>query len=885
MANLLTGDYEAVLQIAIRQINGLLGTLHQNGARQDAALQVPHSSTGRIGDPPRKPHVGGFEDWVVGFQRASPGRGLQDLQAQLTAAAPPGVALMLTDAFTELDESWGIRWPTKGVVRGLTNLQVASPTITVPEGSSSEVTVNAGIRAHYYPDSGTLDLPAPVHGEVEAAFEVRVSYPISLDRPLPRHATLFIAPSSQDAKIQFHAAPGSGVSAGGEAALAAQVRKALREDLTLLPVGLPRGFPFTIFKGLGTGSSQAIALPFQLSGAAPPASGVQPLTQSFIDSSGFAVAVSKEYVTGLFDQAVEAIRAGINGQPVEVPVGPWTITYHLRFTSGPTLTFQTGTIEISGEVTAERQFLPDGWVRFKQPIVLVFDSPSRSFIIPMRYGEPDVSERFVNHQQAVDMVRTQIQAALDANKQAVRDLFDQGRANLVGALRTFDPVANVSYTGVEITPDGVIVRSEIGSAARRPPVVDIAETHGSMAFTAFQSWIPAGRIDRFIWSWVEHPPYTKWGVVNSFTDEHRFIFPKPAAATQLSQICLRIEGTQTLPGGQEVSVVAGTTCHVPVPEFEIDVPSWWQPVTLPIWQPGVTDTTVLRNAIAAHVSVQVNVPAKEPLAQNTLVYFADWEAEKPLDALSAALGRVRNSSALGVIVVLPAGAFDASRREIESKLASSDERRALVQFTEDDEDGWTRMFAVIKRPSACLVNARREFVWKHEGEPDPADLAAALDQHAVPTSAPRFRPLRLTISPGDPAPDVFFETDAREQYAVHRFRGQKVLLNFWQSWSAPCLTELGRLQRLYEARKDAPFIVAFHGGKNSDALEDIRNRLGLSFALVQDSQQQIARQYGVRCWPTTISVDADGRIQQVQFGIGHEQLAPSGNQKPAVQLA
>ena len=28
MANVLTGDYEPVLQIAIRQVNGLLGTLH-----------------------------------------------------------------------------------------------------------------------------------------------------------------------------------------------------------------------------------------------------------------------------------------------------------------------------------------------------------------------------------------------------------------------------------------------------------------------------------------------------------------------------------------------------------------------------------------------------------------------------------------------------------------------------------------------------------------------------------------------------------------------------------------------------------------------------------------------------------------------------------------
>ena len=39
MANSLTGDYEAVLEIAIRQINGVLGTLHQNGASGTLPLE------------------------------------------------------------------------------------------------------------------------------------------------------------------------------------------------------------------------------------------------------------------------------------------------------------------------------------------------------------------------------------------------------------------------------------------------------------------------------------------------------------------------------------------------------------------------------------------------------------------------------------------------------------------------------------------------------------------------------------------------------------------------------------------------------------------------------------------------------------------------------
>ena len=125
VANSLTGDYEAALQIAIRQINGLLGTLHQNGATADAALQLPHSATLRIADR-QQPVAGGFEDWVTKFQRAGPGRGLGDIRAQLTAAAPPGAARMLTEAFETLYENWGNILPPPGTLHGLARLQVSS---------------------------------------------------------------------------------------------------------------------------------------------------------------------------------------------------------------------------------------------------------------------------------------------------------------------------------------------------------------------------------------------------------------------------------------------------------------------------------------------------------------------------------------------------------------------------------------------------------------------------------------------------------------------------------------------------------------------------------------------------------------------------------------
>src|SRR5581483_7538511 len=160
MANALTGDYEAVLQVAIRQITGLLGTLHQSGAQQNNPLTMPHSEVGRVGDPHRGPPNGGvqtnggvFADWVTAYQRGGPGHGLQAIQTQLIEAAPPGAARMLNDAFAALRAGWTIQNPPPpDLVRGLVKLQLSSVTVAMPDGSSSEVAVTAAIRVRYYAD-------------------------------------------------------------------------------------------------------------------------------------------------------------------------------------------------------------------------------------------------------------------------------------------------------------------------------------------------------------------------------------------------------------------------------------------------------------------------------------------------------------------------------------------------------------------------------------------------------------------------------------------------------------------------------------------------------------------------------------------------------------
>ena len=566
-------------------------------------------------------------------------------------------------------------------------------------------------------------------------------------------------------------------------------------------------------------------------------------------------------------------------------------TYHLRFSSGPTLTFKNGTIEISGRVEVETNTLwaPNGYVQFKQLVRLVLD-PHSQVITLLRAAPADVDESwFIPHGTAFNVVTSEVMKALDENNPTVRRTFDDARSALNKGLNTFDGAAAAQYTAILITADGVIVRGEIRSPARgrqrrRAPVVEIEETHQGAAFTAFQSWIPAGRIDRFVWTWVEYSgPDTSSGVEKSVVDEHRFILPKPAGITNVSQICLRLEGTGIMPSGQEVSIAGGTTCQLPELDIGMDIPSWWEPLTIPLWKSNLADTGTLREAIAGHMSVQAGFPGDRQPLRNALVYFVDDSSDRPLDSLVTALSQTRNSSSLVTTVVLPAGTFDTSRREIESKLGLSSRRPSHVIPLDGGRRGrLDKDIRGVEHALDVLLTAG-EFVWKHEGEADPALVAAALDQYIVPTSPSRFRPLRLSVSPGDAAPDVEFE-DGGDQYALHRLRGRDVVMNFWQSWSAPCLAELLRLQRLHQAGPEAPFIVAFHGGANSEAVDDVRKRLGLSYPLVQDLQQQMARSYGVRCWPTTIKIDADGRVEHVQFGTAHEHERPPVGNKSATPV-
>ncbi len=867
MPNPLTGDFDAVVQFAVRQVNALLATLHQNGMGADTPLKLLHSERVRIGDRPDKPsEVGAFGDWVLTYGNArleGPKRPVQDL---LVDTAPPGASKRLEATFEDL--VLAPVPPPPDLVSGRAAVQLSTVRLSVEPGSTSEITVHTDIRAHYEAAPRTAPLPPAIHGEVTAVFEIRKLVSQGKTR-------LAISITPDDNKIDFVAAPGSGLSSADTARIAKQIRELLRRDLTLLPVDLAKGFPVSDFRGVGSGPAATIAMPLNLSNTPPPSSGAQGITQSVVGDRGFAFAVSREHVESLID--LEAIREEIKKRTIAIHISVLgldaEVTYRLRFSSGPTLTFETGAIEIAGRVEVESDtFLaPNGSVSFKQRITLVLD-PATQRVDLEADGEPDVDQSlFIPHGVAVNVVTSEIAKALSSNTRAVRRVFRDARTSITTGLRNFDQSASVTFTELEITPNGVIVRGDIGTAPRIPPVIVIEETRDGQAFTAFNSWIPGGRIDRYTWSWVEYPsprPSPWSGVAKSVTETARFSLEKPAGITEISQICLRVTGARILPDGLPQAVSAGTVCEVSEPVLAIDTPSWWEPVLVPVWRPDLVEDARLDDGIVAHLSVQSDRPRGRRQEQNALVVFPELGSSTPFQNLIRGIEMMRRHQlAPAVIIVMPAGSFNITRRELEVRLDGFPAAIARrVQVVEDLERGWSRTFDVSVAPSLYLINARREFVWQAVGDIDPADIAAALDQHVVPTAPPRFVPYRQRVAAGDRAPDVEFKDDRGEQGALHRLRGRSVLMTFWQSSSTPSLRELRRLQALLNAPQEAPFIVAFHGGAEPKDFYTIRQESGLTFPIVQDREQRVARAYGVRCWPTTIAIDPGGFVEHIQFG-------------------
>lgn len=119
------------------------------------------------------------------------------------------------------------------------------------------------------------------------------------------------------------------------------------------------------------------------------------------------------------------------------------------------------------------------------------------------------------------------------------------------------------------------------------------------------------------------------------------------------------------------------------------------------------------------------------------------------------------------------------------------------------------------------------------------------------------------VDPPVPVSDASFKDLSGTTYRLTDFRGKVLLVNFWASWCAPCLTEMPTLQALQAELGGPDFqVVAISIDRDGpERAAQFLKRVGVTaFAPFTDSAAAITAAHKVRSMPTSLLVSPAGRI-------------------------
>jgi len=658
--------------------------------------------------------------------------------------------------------------------------------------------------------------------------------------------------------------PAAGTTLTGEQRQLAQriLRNYIRSDAE--PVTFKLDLPSEVrrfdYKLEPSGPLPAAMLMVRLSDRPAGPLGPRSVTARFLPSGAdFAVAVGRDYLLGLLrtemlhDLPDEFSASGFGYSARVIP--NW---------ASATFDLQPGRIVFSMSGSGRTTY--GGWIltttdewsfTIRQAFTLGVVDGS---LEPALAGDPEVELHDVAvfegtiREKARAAIKTELQRRLDEALHGtegmeaptkLRDALDVGSQleGIIGALHPAPP--GVALTGAEIRPDGIVVPGTVGLAASRP--VEVRRVGLNGLADALESWIPGGTIERFVW--------------DNHVEEHRFVTEKQIAAFE-GMRCLSVQGTRVTHGGALVSVSAEDcptlVATLPVPP---DLPTPPLPCRRPLL-PLLAGTPEGQLEVVGHYDPWASglVPPGGPT--NLLVHFANGSWEEAAETLEKALAATRKSDAALVVVgVLGAG-------ELAQAGTATLDANATLLLTDDPSASWSEAFGISKRPATVLVGPDGKVRWKGEAALDPAKLGRMFDKQLEPGGEVSWRALRAAVGTSDPAPDAPFQLDEGRELPLRRLRGGPVVLSFWTSCSGPSLEQLRQLRVALETGPHGQASVLGVGdGESAQQVAEVAQREQLPFPLVPDPERQIAHRYGVSCWPTTVQVGPEGRIDATDLGL------------------
>ncbi len=137
-------------------------------------------------------------------------------------------------------------------------------------------------------------------------------------------------------------------------------------------------------------------------------------------------------------------------------------------------------------------------------------------------------------------------------------------------------------------------------------------------------------------------------------------------------------------------------------------------------------------------------------------------------------------------------------------------------------------------------------------------LFAVLQSDRTPPPLRRGR-----MAPPIALPDV----ESGECISLADFENRVVLVNFWATWCKPCEDEMPAMEQLYRTLKPSGFeLLAISVDREIEDVREFRERLQLTFPILLDPDQRVARSYQTYRFPESFLIRPGGSIVERYLG-------------------
>lgn len=124
------------------------------------------------------------------------------------------------------------------------------------------------------------------------------------------------------------------------------------------------------------------------------------------------------------------------------------------------------------------------------------------------------------------------------------------------------------------------------------------------------------------------------------------------------------------------------------------------------------------------------------------------------------------------------------------------------------------------------------------------------------------RPTRI----GSAAPDFVLQ-DGEHKVALHDFRGQVVVLNFWATWCPPCVEETpSMVQMADKVKSKGVTVIGVSVDVDKSAFDKFVKDNRMDYVTVRDPEQKSSALYGTTGWPETFIIDRQGVLRRKFVG-------------------